>query len=263
MKYRLILPCALMAIVLFTVSPPAFSQAPPASGSSGFRVGLSLGYFSRAIELDEEVEDIVPKMKSLLASLVLQYEIRPGFLVAAHVGYSSSAFDGLTFRGLPYSIIFDSEAGGVSGLLAGAEVEMSVLERDAISIGILGQFFASLGLNKEWEIPGLAVEGSVKGKPIWMKASVGPVLALRSLEGFTPFIFPRIDYLWGNFELEQTVQDLTGNEKLDFKGKSRFGVGLGADFDLSASFRIRGEAGLYPRGGGTDFSFTVQTLLGF
>jgi hypothetical protein len=267
MKYHLILYCALVSIVLFAVSPAAsgqaYGQAHSASGSSGLRAGLSLGYFSRAIELDEEVEDVIPKMTSLLASLVLQYEFRPGFSVAAHVGYSSSTFDGLTFRGLPYSIIFDSEAGGISGLLAGAEVEVSVLEGAAIGVEILGQFFASLGLNKEWEIPGLAVEGSVKGKPIWMKASVGPVLTLRSLGGFTPFVYPRFDYLWGNFELEQTVQDLTGSEQLDFKGKSRFGVGLGADFDLSASLRIRGEAGLYPRRGGADFSFTVQTLLEF
>jgi hypothetical protein len=263
MKYRLILYCALVSIVLFAVTPSAHGQARSTSGSSGLRAGLSLGYLSRAIELDEEVEDVIPKMTSLLASLVLQYEIQPGFSVAAHVGFSSSTFDGLTFRGLPYSIIFDSEAGGISGLLAGAEVEVSVLGGDAIGVAILGQFFASLGLNKEWEIPGLAVEGSVKGKPMWMNASVGPLLTLRSLEGFTPFVYPRFDYLWGNFELEQTVQDLTGSEQKDIKSRSLFAVGLGADFDLSTSLRLRGEAGLHPRRGGVDFSFMVQTLLAF
>jgi len=263
MKYRPILGCALISVVLFAATPPAFGQARPSSGSSGFRAGLSFGYLSRTLDLNEEVQDVIPKMTSLLASLVLEYEFRPGFSLSAHVGYSSSTFDGLTFRRLPYSLEIDTDSGSMGGILLGAEVEKSVLGGAAFGVDIRGQFFASLGLNKEWKIPGLAVEGSAKGKPIWMKASVGPVLTYQGWEGITPFLYPRFDYLWGNFELGQTVQDLKGNEKKDIKGKSQFCLGLGADFELSASLRFRGEAGLYPRRGGIDYSFTIQTLLAF
>jgi len=263
MKYRPILCYALISVALCAITPQAFGQARPGSGDSGFRAGLSLGYLSRVLDLSEEEQATIPKMTSLLASLVLEYEFQPGFSLAAHVGYSSSTFDGLAFRRLPYSIDIGSEAGSINGILVGAEVEKSVLGGGTFGVEILGQFFASLGLNKEWNLPGLAVEGSVKGKPIWMKASLGPVLTYQGWKGVTPFLYPRFDYLWGRFELGQTVQDLKGSEKKDIKGKSLFGLGLGADFELSASLRFRGEAALYPRRGGTDYSLTVQTLFAF
>ena len=263
MKYRPILCCALISVVLVALTPQAFGQAGPDSGSPGFRAGLRLEYFSRTLDLNEEVQDVIPKMTALLASLVLEYEFQPGFSLAAHVGYSSSTFDGLAFRRLPYSLEIDSDSGSMGGILLGAEVEKSVVGGGTFGVDILGQFFASLGLNKEWKVSGLAVEGSAKGKPVWMKASVGPVLTYRGWEGITPFLYPRLDYLWGTFELEQTVQDLKGNEKKDLKGKSQFGLGLGADFELSSSLRFRGEASLYPLRGGTDYSFMLQTLLAF
>jgi opacity protein-like surface antigen len=261
MRYRLILCCALIFVVLFALAPPAVGQARPDTESSSFRAGLSFGYLSRTLDLNEEVQDVIPKMTALLASLVLEYEFRPGFSLSAHVGYSSSTFDGLAFRRLPYSLEIDTDSGSIGGILLGAEVEKSVLGGAAFGVDIRGQFFASLGLNKEWKIPGLAVEGSAKGKPIWMKASVGPVLTYRGWEGVTPFLYPRFDYLWGNFELGQTVQDLKGSEKKDIKGKSPFALGLGADFEFSSSLRLRAEAGLHPRPNGIDYSFMVQTLL--
>jgi hypothetical protein len=263
MKYRPILCCALILVVLFSLTPPAVGQARPDTGSSGFRAGLSLGYLSRTLDSNEEVQDVIPKMTSLLAGLILEYELQPGFSLSAHVGYSLSTFDGLVFRRLPYSLEIDADSGSMGGILLGAEVEKSVLGGTAFGVDIRGQFFASLGLNKEWKIPGLAVDGSAKGKPIWMKASAGPVLTYRGWEGVTPFLYPRFDYLWGSFELAQTVQDLKGDEKKDVKGKGQFGLGLGADFELSSWLRFRGEAGLYPRRGGTDYSFVIQTLFAF
>lgn len=263
MKYRPILCAAVISVVLCALTPQAFGQAGPVSGHSGLSAGLSLGYLSRVLKLSEEVKDVIPKMTSLLASLVIEYKLQPGLSLAAHVGYSSSTFDGLTFRRLPYSLEIDTDSGSMGGILLGAEVEKSILRGAAFGVDIRGQLFASLGLNREWKIPGLAVEGSAKGKPIWMKASVGPVLTYRGWEGVTPFLYPRFDYLWGNFELGQTVQDLKGNEKKDIRSKSQFGLGLGADFELSASLRFRAEAGLYPRRSGIDYSFMIQTLLGF
>jgi hypothetical protein len=101
MKYRPILCYALISVALCAITPQAFGQARPGSGDSGFRAGLSLGYLSRVLDLSEEEQATIPKMTSLLASLVLEYEFQPGFSLAAHVGYSSSTFDGLAFRRLP------------------------------------------------------------------------------------------------------------------------------------------------------------------
>ncbi len=263
MKNRLILCCAIISVVLMAAASPAFSQASSGSASSGFRAGFSLGYLSRTLDFNEEDADTAPKMMSLLASLVLRYDFQPGFSLAVHLGYGSSTFDSLVFRRLPFSVDFSSEAGAIGGILVGTEIEKSVVGEGTFGLGILGQFFASLGINKEWDLPGLAAKGSVEGKPVWMKASVGPVLSYRGWAGITPFLYPRFDYLWGTFELDQTVQELKASEKKDIKSKSQFGLGLGADFEPSTSLRFRAEASLHPYQGGTDYSFILQTIFMF
>lgn len=249
--------------ILGTFALPALSQYQPGLGGSRLSAGFSLGYLTRTLDAGEGASETAPELTSVLASLVLRYDIKPGFTLAAHVGYSSSAFDGLVFRRLPFSVDFGQDAGRVGGILFGAEIEKSLLGEGPVGLGIAGQFFASLGLRKEWNLPGLAAEGSVKGKPVWMRASIGPVLSYRGWTGITPFLFPRFDYLWGTFELDQEVQTLEGKEKKDIKSKSRLGLGLGADFEFSESLRFRGEAGVYPRGGGADYSVMLQTIIAF
>jgi hypothetical protein len=263
MKHRPILCSALISVILCALGSQAIGQARPGLESSGFQAGLSLGYLSRTLDLDEEVKDVIPKMTALLASFVLEYKFQPGSFLAAHVGYSLSTFDGLAFRQLPYSLLIDTDSGSMGGILLGAEAEKSLLRGGSLEVGIRGQFSASLGLNREWKISGLAVEGSATGKPVWMKASVGPSLGYRGWEGVALFLYPHYDYLWGSFELGQAVQDLEGNEKKDIKGKSRFGLGIGADFKLSSSLGLRAEGGLYPRRSGTDYSFMIKTLYNF
>ncbi len=261
MKRRLISRCPLVLVVWLAFAPPAFSQTFASSGSSSFRPGLEFEYGSRALGWTENDQELTSEMSFWLAGLVLEYRIQPGFAVAARVGYTSTSFQGLTFRQLPLSV--ELEAGGIGGLLLGAEVEKSLINGESYTVDVLGQFLASLGFNKTWPIPGLAVEGSVQGKPTWMRASLGPVLAYRGWETITPFVFPRLDYFWGTFKLEETVQNLQGNEQKDLKGKALFGLGLGADIDLSSRLRLRGEGALYPRDGGTDYSFMIRTLYSF
>jgi hypothetical protein len=254
---------ALILIALLAFAPLAAGQTTARPGGPGFSFGLNLGYLSRALGLDGEEPAITPHMTSLLASLVLEYRPQPGFTLAAQVGYSSSQFKDLAFRRLPFSLEIDADSGSMGGILLGAEVEKSLVGGSSFGVDIRGQFLASLGLNKEWPLPGLAVEGTAKGKPTWMKASVGPVLTYRGWKGVTPYLYPCFDYLWGTFKFEETIQDLSGSETKDIKSKSRLGLGLGADFEASPSLRFRAEGGIYPRSGGTDFSISVQTLLAF
>ena len=77
MRYRPILCCALIFVVVFALALPAVGQARPGLESSGLSAGLSLGYLSRTLDLNEEVQEVIPKMTALLASLVLEYEFRP------------------------------------------------------------------------------------------------------------------------------------------------------------------------------------------
>jgi hypothetical protein len=260
MKHRPIGCCALILTLLISLGPAVLGQAGPQGETSSFRPGLEFEYGSRTVGWTEDGEELTSKMSFWFAGLVLEYEIQPGFLLTGRAGYSSTSFDSLIFRRLPLSVELDS--GGIGGIVLGIDVEKSLSDAQTYSIDIAGQFLAALGLNKKWEIPGLAVDGSVQGKPTWMRASLGPVLSYRGWEGVTPFLYPRLDYIWGKLKLEETIQELKGSEQKDLKGKALFGVGLGADFDLSTRFRLRAEAALYPREGGTDFSFLVRTVFG-
>ncbi len=261
MKYHPFCRCAPILVLFFALSAVAFGQATPPSESSSFRPGLEFEYGSRTVGWTEDGQDVTSKMSFWLASLVLEYEIQPGFTLAAHVGYSSTSFESLSFRRLPLSI--DLEVGGIGGIVLGAGVKKSVSAGETFSFDLIGKFLASLGFNKEWEIPGLAVEGSVQGKPTWMKASLGPVIIYQGWEGITPFLFPRVDYMWGKFKLEETIQELQGSEQKDLEGKALFGLGLGADFAISTTLYLRAEASLHPRKGGTDYSFMIRTVYSF
>jgi hypothetical protein len=257
-------PCwltALCPVLIFSLAQLAIAQPRPTpSLSSAFTAGLRFDYFSRTISWDDD--KATSKLTSYFGSLVLEYKIQPGFSLAALLGYSSSTFDGLVFRKLPLSIDFD-EGGGINGLIWGGEINKILLSKESLDIEAFGQFLAYLGSKKEWAIPGLAVSGTIEGKPSWMRACVGPVFTYRGWENFSIYLYPSFDYLWGTFEMKETIQTLGGKEDKEIKGKSQFGISLGANFDLSANFSFKGEAGVYPYKDGMDYSVMIKALFSF
>jgi hypothetical protein len=251
----------LFSILLLTVF---FSLTQLASGqfrleSQSLNLGLRTEYFSRT--LSSEVEGETPRLKAYLVNLALRYDLRAGFSAAILLGYASSNYQELFFRQLPFSI--DFEGSGISGLVAGAEIEKNLLSRNSFEVDVLGQFMACLGIKKEFDIPDLVVPGSIEASPSWMRAAVGPVFVLTGWEGMRPYIYPCYNYLWGTFSMDQTVQSLEGTEKKKIKAKSQFGVLFGAGLEISDKFELKAEAGFYPRQGGSDYSVMLQALFGF
>jgi hypothetical protein len=252
-------PCCLTVLFLaliFCLAQLAPGQTGSNSLSSSFKPGLRFDYFSRTIRWDDN--QATSELTSYFGSLVLEYEFGPGYSLAALIGYSSSTLDGLIFRKLPLSI--DFKGGGITGIILGGEIKASLLSGGSLDIGAFGQFLAYLGSKKEWTIPGLVVSGAIEGKPIWMRASVGPVFTYRGWKNFSPYLYPSFDYLWGTFEMKETIQTLEGNEKKEIKGKSLSGIALGADFAAARNFSIKVEAGAYPYNGGVDYSVMIKAL---
>ncbi len=250
---------SLLALVLFT-SPLVIAQTRPQAASlSRFQPGLRFDYFSRTVRWSND--ETTSELTSYIGSLILGIEFRPRFSLAAILGFSSSAFDNVMFSQLPISIDFGG--GGISSYVLGGEINACLLFGPPFGIDIVGQFLAYLGANKEWDVPGLAVSGTVEGKQSWMRASIGPQFVYREFKGFSPYIYLSFDYVWGTFTMKETIQTLTGEEKKEFRGKGVFGVALGADIDLPANIRIKGEAGVYPFEGGVDYSAVIKALISF
>ncbi len=244
-------------LAAFLIIPrPAFSQFRLESQS--FKLGLRSEYFSRMLSGGEG--EASPMLASYLVSLALNYKLKGGFSASLLLGYASSNYEHLIFRQLPFSINF--EGTGISGFLAGAEASKSLLSSRRIEMDVFGHFLACLGIPKKYEIPGLAVSGSVEANPNWMRAVAGPVFRWRGQEGFSPYLAPCFHYLWGNFDMNQKVSSLSGNEKKEMKSKGQVGLLFGIDLAFGGGLELRAEAGVYPRQNGSDYSVMVQAIFG-
>ncbi len=253
-RYALVL---ILALGLTAAAAAQYRDSAP----SAFSTGVRFEYFSQTIAWDDQGGELTSDLTSILASLVFEYQVGPSFSLAALVGYSSSAYKGLVFRQLPLSIAL--EGGGVGGILLGGEVKAALLSGGSFGLDISGQLMASLGASKKWDIPDLAVEGTAEGKPVWLRAVAGPVFTFGRSQSFRPYLYPNVRYLWGTFELKETIQDLTGTEKKDIKGRGLAGISAGADSLLSQKILLRIEAGLYPHSDGADYSAMATIIFSF
>lgn len=221
--------------------------------------GIGTTYFSRTIRWDEDAH--TSKVKSFLFTASAGYEISEGFSLSILLGYSLSNFDSLVFRKLPLSV--ELNTGQQGGFVFGGEIQKSVFSSGNFEIGAQGQFVYYSGRHTEWEIPGLAVQGTVTGKPSWMNVTAGPCLAYRGYNNFTPYVYISYDKLWGTYKMDQSIQNLTGKEDKKIEAKSVFGTSIGANYGLSETFHLKGEVRLMPYSNGVDWGFRIGAFFTF
>jgi hypothetical protein len=223
--------------------------------------GIGFEFFSRTITWDDD--QYTSKLKSSFFTFNTEFEFGKGFFFNAILGYAipGSSYKGLTFRELPFSVELD--VGTIKGYLVGAEIKKSFIYAKDLEVDVLGQFFYYMGSKKEWEVPDLAVEGTVEGDPSWMRASIGPVFTYTGFDAFHPYLYLNFNKLWGRFKMVQTIQDLTGSENQKISGASSFGASLGSIFNLTDAFGIKTEASFIPHGERVDFGFAVKVIYSF
>lgn len=247
-------------VLLFTLNLTCVLQAQGDSWNKtkkiGLKPGLGFEYLSRTINWDEK--EYTSTLKSYLFSLNLEFETRGGFILNLLIGYSSSNYEGMTFRQLPFSVAL--ETGGIGGYLFGGEIEKSIFSNVDFEIALFGQFLYSLGFKKEWQITELNVAGTVEGRPRWMKAVVGPVFRYTGFDYFYPYLFVNYNNFWGKFRMNEKVQDLEGSENKEFYGEGKFGVYVGAIYELSESLHLKGEVSFIPFREKVDLGFMVKAF---
>jgi hypothetical protein len=191
-----------------------------------------------------------------MITLNADIQVIDSLTLGAIVGYASSNYDALLFRELPISLELD--AGSISGFALGAEAKYILYSTYDFTLNAIGQFLYYSGGTKEWEIPGLAVEGTAKGKPKWSRGIIGLSFEYTGLDYFYPYASLCYTPLWGSFEMDETIDGLTGVEKKDIKGKGKFTVGLGGLYELSDSIDIKAEIDILPYSGGVDFGILAR-----
>lgn len=247
-----------LAFILLSASM-SFSQEGAFSQKITFKPGLGGEYSSRTISWDDG--KYTSKLRSTLFIFSVEFELMEGFSITPLIGYSLSTFDALVFRKLPLSVELD--VGKRGGLLFGGELKKSLFSSNSFEIDARGQFVYYLGAEKQWDISGLSVNGTVTGKPTWMRAWFGPAIAYTGYESFSPYLFLGFNKLWGSFKVDQSIQTLTGTEEKKIKGESLLSATIGAVFELTESFSIQGEAQVLPYKKSVDYGFTLRAVYSF
>jgi hypothetical protein len=252
---------AVLLSLTFTRFSSAQDQEEGMFRAASITPGIGFEFFSRTITWDDD--QYTSKLKSSFFTFNTEFEFAKGFFLNAILGFAvpGSSYDELEFRELPFSVELD--VGTIKGYILGAEIKKSLIYAKDLQVDILGQFFYYMGTKKEWEIPDLAVEGTVEGNHSWMRASIGPVFTYRGFENFYPYLYLNFNKLWGKFKMVQTIQDLTGSEDKKISGASSFGASLGSIFKLTDAFGIKTEASFIPQGDRVDFGFIVRAMYSF
>lgn len=248
-----------LLILMFACSSSAQAQEQNLLNAVSISPGVGFEYFSRTINWDDGTS--TSKLKSHFFTVETEIEFPRELYLRAVLGFSSSNYDSLIFRELPLSIELD--VGNINGYILGADVKKGLIRSEALRIDVFAQFFYGLGTRTEWEIPGLTVEGTVEGKPRWMRVSAGPVFTYTGFASLFPYLYLSYNTLWGKFNMDQVIQDLTGNEQKKIKGESSVCVSPGFTFKLSDSLSLKSEANLMPYKDGMDFGVSIKVMYSF
>ena len=254
--YFLIFMMLMIISVCFAYSQ---EQALPAESNISWKPGFGFEYFSRTIEWNGQQS--TSKLKSYYFTFNADIELQSGLTLSGLIGYSFSSYNYLIFKELPFSL--DLQPGSIGGFILGAGLKKNLFSFSDIEIGAYGQFVYCLGVKKNWEIPGLAVEGTAQGKPSWMRGAAGPIFSYEGYDYFQPYLRLNFNKLWGTFNMEETVEDLSGEEKKKITGKSLLEASLGAVYQLSNSISFQAEINLLPYNGGVDLGMVIKGLYSF
>ena len=237
-----------------------FSQKVTVKPNIGFEMfQRNIDVFSRDSDNEEwEKDESGSKIKTYFFTLGAELELRRGFSVGAFVGFAVSDYDPVFFRRLPLSL--EVEAKKTRGFIAGVDIYKSVFAVKDIEVGGFGQLLYHKGSEKNWDIPGLNVEGSVSLKPWWMCASIGPIFTYKGSDSFFPYASLRYNRLWGKLRIDEEVQDLKGTEEKKFSGKSHFSISAGAQYMITESFGIAVRTDFLPYSGGVDLGLSIKLM---
>jgi hypothetical protein len=254
-------------LMLFVFTGLSYSQEPTPDFSDGkkWSAGFGFEYFKNTISWDED--SLISRLKSTLLTFHVSYEILDGLSLGGIIGYASSDFESLTFRELPISLTMDKEA--IGGMLFGGEAQFIFYETNSFDFSVMGQYINYNGSQKEWDIPGLAVDGTATGKPKWSRLTLGGSFRYIAADPFLPYLNIAYSSLSGTFAMEESIQSLNRTEEKKISAVGNLLIGLGGIYDFSDAFSLTLEADFTPyRGGdnyegGVDFGALIRIMYSF
>ena len=260
MNLKRLTPGALFILILLFFTPYALSQQEQNLGQTSWvKTGLGVEYLDLTMGWDEDEQS--SKFRSYLFSTNTDISIVDGFSIRLIVGYSLSNFDGLVFRQLPFSIELGVKE--IGGLLVGGQINKRLFNLSEYEINLYGQFVYYYGFDNEWEMPDLIVDGTILGTPSWMRAQFGTKIRYEGLIGVIPVFSAAYNLFWGNFTVDQDIQDIIGTEDKKIEGLSHLSISIGTEVEITPDFSVEGALSALPFVGGVDFNVVISFLYAF
>jgi hypothetical protein len=250
-------PCILSTVLmLFVFTSLSYAQEPTPDYSDGNKWSAALGfeYFKSTISWDED--SLISPLKTYLMTFHVNYEILDGLNLGGIFGYASSDYESLTFRDLPISLTMDK--GTIGGMLFGGEATFTFYETDSFDFSVLGQYIYYNGGQKQWDIPGLTVDGTATGEPKWSRLTAGISFRYLAADPFLPYLNIAYSSLSGTFAMEESIQTLNRTEEKKISAVGNFMIGVGGIYDFSDSLSLQLEADLTPYGEGDNYESGVD-----
>jgi hypothetical protein len=210
-------------------------------------------YFGRTISWGDT--DETAQLSALLFTFRPRLILSDRVSLGAVVGYGLSDFDTVTFRELPLSV--ELETGKIGGWLFGAELEAAIWETGNFEIGAQAGYVIYKGKEDSFDIPGLAVTGDLATEPQWQRIRAGLKVTYIPVAYFYPFARISYDHLWGQFDVQQTVLDLSENQEVDITGQGKIHVGVGLSYEPADRFIFEGELHILPHADKVDLGVSV------
>ncbi|MEW6457306.1 MAG: hypothetical protein AB1410_11410 [Acidobacteriota bacterium] len=207
-----------------------------------FTIGTTFEYFIQKIKFKEnEFETTVSSPLIYLSAGIAPFE---NFYIHITGGYTPPTFkESPEFMELPFSLQFEKNKLSFSGMSYGTKLEYkNFFETQDFGISAFLSYLYHSSSRKDWEITSLPiVTGKATGKNNWNKFQGGVIIDYFYTDNVTPYFGLYANYLSGKIDMEEKIEELSGIQTLNYKGKSIFGVLIGSDFAVNENFIIKGE----------------------
>jgi hypothetical protein len=252
---------ALPVMAAFLLAGPLAGQARSSQDEKPrLKVGFGLEYLNRTISWDGEAS--TSELNGLLFCFQAEGELRPGLALTVQAGYALTNFNGLIFRGLPFSVEY--QAGYMAGVFLAGGLKARLLQSQSIEVELEAAGDVCLGFPDTWPIQDLAVDGTLEGKSTWIRLTAGPVLWYKGLAYYVfPYLRVHFNRLWGTFRMTETIETLDGVEDKKIAGSGPVSISLGVLSEVTGAIGLRAEVTAIPRRGGLDIGGAGRLIITF
>ncbi|MGB9893709.1 MAG: hypothetical protein ACPLRA_04795 [Candidatus Saccharicenans sp.] len=244
-----------LALTFFLAIAPAIFGQNRSAKPTTWEYGLTAEFYNRGIKWADQTSSL----KSLNLVLDLRAKNLANFLnLNLFAGLGNTSLNGTYFDYLPVSL--DYQGGQISGIIFGAKAGTDFFSTSDFIFGATVDFASYLSFNKTFPMENLVVPGQIKAEPNWSQVTAGLMITYDGFENIQPFLEVGASFLWGQFKMTETIEDLEGQQTIDLKNSTFISIILGWNINLTNKISLVPRIRFFPGskaavGGGLSFVY--------